>query len=257
MKIRDKVVVVTGGGSGIGRALCRSFFAGGAKAIVVADRNGDAAKKTAEEIGGLAATVDAVKEADIKGLVETAINNFGPIDLFCSNAGIIKTGGCEAADVDWQLSWDLHVMAHVYAARAVLPSMLERGAGYLLQTVSAAGLLTTPGAAPYSVTKHASLAFGEYLSMAHGSQGIKVSCLCPQGVRTGMLTRETGGIGRFLMPNSLSAEQVAQCALEGIEREEFLILPHSEVKDYFQKKAKDYEGWLRGMRRLHKQYVDS
>ena len=181
MNVRDKVVVVTGGASGIGRALCRRFAAEGAKGIGVPDYNGEGAENVAGDIGGLAVTTDVARESDIRNLVEIAEKRYGRIDLFCSNAGISAPGGVEASDADWQRSWDVHVMAHVYAARALLPSMIERGEGYLLQTCSAGGLLTTLGAAPYAVTKHASVAFAEWLSITHARQGIKVSCLCPLG----------------------------------------------------------------------------
>lgn len=257
MKIENKVVVVTGGGSGIGRALCRRFAAGGAKAVVVSDYNGEAASRVAGEIGGLAVTADVSKEAEVMKLVQTATQNFGPIDLFCSNAGISRPGGVEAPDSDWQLSWDVHLMAHVYAARAVLPSMIERGGGYLLQTASAGGLVTTLGTAPYSVTKHACIALAEWLAITHAAQGIKVSCLCPLGVKTGMLSEETEGIGKLLMETAISAEEVAESVIEGLDREQFLILPHKEVAGYFQKKANDYEGWLRGMRRIQAHYIES
>ncbi|MGA3117883.1 MAG: SDR family oxidoreductase [Syntrophobacteraceae bacterium] len=254
MKIRDKVAVVTGGASGIGRGLCRRFAAEGAKGIVVSDYNGEGAAKVAEEIGGLAVTTDVGKEADVKKLVEIATSHYGPIDLFCSNAGISVLGGAEAPDSDWQRCWDVHVMAHVYAARAVLPSMIERGGGYLLQTGSAGGLLTTLGAAPYAISKHASVAFAEWLSITHARQGIKVSCLCPLGVRTGMLSEETEGVGKILMQTALSPEEVAEYVIEGLEKEEFLILPHIEVINYFRNKAGNYERWLRHMRREQEQH---
>jgi NAD(P)-dependent dehydrogenase (short-subunit alcohol dehydrogenase family) len=255
MKIRDKVVVVTGGASGIGRGLCRRFAAEGPKGIVVSDYNGEGAAKVAEEIGGLAVTADVGKEADVKKLVEIATSHYGPIDLFCSNAGISAPGGAEAPDSDWQRCWDVHVMAHVYAARAVLPSMIERGGGYLLQTGSAGGLLTTLGAAPYAISKHASVAFAEWLSITHAHQGIKVSCLCPLGVRTGMLSEETEGVGKLLMQTAVSPEEVAECVIEGLEKEQFLILSHLEVLDYLRNKVNNYERWLRHMRREQEQYV--
>jgi NAD(P)-dependent dehydrogenase (short-subunit alcohol dehydrogenase family) len=257
MKIKDKVVVVTGGASGIGRALCRRFASEGAKGIVVSDCNGEGAAGVAAEIGALAAPADIGKEEDVKRLVDIATRSFGPIDLFCSNAGVACHGGAEASDCDWQRSWDVNLMSHVYAARAVLPSMIERGTGYLLQTCSAGGLLTTLGAAPYSVTKHAAVAFAEWLSITHARQGIKVSCLCPMGVKTGMLTEETEGVGKLLLQTAISAEEVAQCVIEGLEKEEFLILPHRDVLEYIRKKTGDYEGWLRGMRRLQERYVEA
>ncbi len=255
MKIQDKVVVVTGGAFGIGRGLCRRFAAEGAKGVVVSDYNGEGAAEVAREIGGLAVTADVGKEADVKKLVEIATGHYGPIDLFCSNAGISRRGGAEAPDSDWQRCWDVHVMAHVYAARAVLPSMIERGGGYLLQTGSAGGLLTTLGAAPYAISKHASVAFAEWLSITHAGQGIKVSCLCPIGVKTGMLSEETEGVGKLLMQTAFTPEEVAEYVIEGLEKEEFLILPHMEVIEYFRNKANNYERWLRHMRREQEQYV--
>jgi NAD(P)-dependent dehydrogenase (short-subunit alcohol dehydrogenase family) len=248
MELRNKVAVVTGGGNGIGRALSRRFAAEGAAGVVVADLDGDAAARVAEEIGGLAVTTDVSVEADIVRLVDAATTRYGRVDLFCSNAGIGVDGGAEASDADWQRIWQINVMAHVYAARAVLPAMIERGEGYLLQTASAAGLLSQIGSAPYSVTKHAALAFAEWLAITHGDAGIKVSCLCPQGVRTGMLENARGGA--FLRDGALEPEQVADCVVKALAEERFLILPHAEVAEYFRRKADDYDRWIRGMRRL-------
>ena len=248
MEVRDKVVVVTGGANGIGRALCRRFAAEGARGVVVADLDQAAAARVAGEINGLAVATDVGVEADVIRLVARATESFGDIDLFCSNAGIGVDGGAEASDADWQRIWQINVMAHVYAARAVLPRMLERGEGYLLQTASAAGLLSQIGSAPYSVTKHGALAFAEWLAITHGDAGIKVSCLCPQGVRTNML--ETARGGAFLRDGALDPEQVADCVVMGLAEERFLILPHAEVAEFFRRKADDYDRWIRGMRRL-------
>jgi NAD(P)-dependent dehydrogenase (short-subunit alcohol dehydrogenase family) len=250
MQLRDRVVVVTGGASGIGRALCRRFHAEGARAVVVADIDQDGAARVAREISGLAVTVDVSRESDISRLTRQAIDAYGQIDLFCSNAGIGVDGGEEAPDADWQRIWEINLMGHVYAARAVLPGMLARGEGYLLQTASAAGLLTQIGSAPYSVTKHAAVAFAEWLSITYGDRGIKVSCLCPQGVRTRMLEEARGG--DFLREGALDPEEVAGVVVKAIDEERFLILPHPEVAEYFQRKAGDYDRWLRGMRRLQK-----
>ncbi|HZS05460.1 MAG TPA: SDR family oxidoreductase [Blastocatellia bacterium] len=256
MELRDKVVVVTGGAMGIGRALCRRFAAEGAKAVVVADLEADGAAQAASEIGGMAVTTNVAIEADIINLVAKATGAYGRIDLFCSNAGIGGTqGGAEVPDDDWQEIWGVNVMAHIYAARAVLPGMLARGEGYLLNTASAAGLLTQVGSAPYSVTKHAALAFAEWLSVTHGDAGVKVSCLCPQGVRTRMLLGEDGRGDNFLVAGSLSPEEVADAVVAGLEAERFLILPHPEVAEYFRRKADDYDRWLRGMRRLNAKVV--
>ena len=250
MKLAGKVAVVTGGASGIGRALCRRFKADGARGVVVADLDGAGAQAAASEIGGIAVAVDVSREADVTGLVERATEAYGGIDLFCSNAGLAMEGGVETSDADWQRIWGVNFMAHVYAARAVLPGMLARGEGYLLQTASAAGLLTQIGSAPYAVTKHAAVALAEWLAMTYGDRGIRVSCLCPQGVRTNMLAGAEHGVGRMLLEGALEPDQVADAVLSGLEAERFLILPHPEVGDYFRRKADDYDRWLRGMRRL-------
>jgi NAD(P)-dependent dehydrogenase (short-subunit alcohol dehydrogenase family) len=260
MEITDKVVIVTGGGNGIGRALCRRFAAGGARAIVVADIDAAAARGVADEVGGVALDTDVTRESDVQRLVAQTLDRNGAIDLFCSNAGIAKNGDETASDAEWARCWDVHVMAHVYAARAVLPSMLARGAGYLLQTVSAAGLLTHPQSATYAVTKHASLAFAEWLSIAYGDRGSKVSALCPQGVRTDMLLRaEADGARGFsrasLIEGALEPAHVADVVVQGIADERFLILPHSEVAEYERRRATDRERWLRGMRKLRKSEI--
>jgi len=251
MDIKDKVVIVTGGASGIGRALCERFTQEGARGVVVADLDETMAQQVAAAIGGLGLRVNVGNEAEVQRLVQTATERFGQVDLLCSNAGVLVDVDEDAANAHWQRHWDVNVMAHVFAARAVLPQMLARGSGYLLNTASAAGLLSQVNSAPYSVTKHAALAFAEWLSIAHGDKGIRVSCLCPQGVDTPML-RGAGGTGRksFLVDGALTAERVAECVIEGLRREEFLILPHPEVLGFFQRKANDYERWLRGMRRL-------
>ncbi|MCI0528436.1 MAG: SDR family oxidoreductase, partial [Nitrospira sp.] len=245
------VVVVTGGASGIGRAMCQRFAAEGARGIVVVDLDAEGAAQVAKEIGGLAVTTDVSVETDVLRLVERAVEAYGLVDLFCSNAGIAGApGGAEVPNDAWQRIWDVNVMAHIYTARAVLPGMLARGEGYLLHTVSAAGLLTQIGAAPYSVTKHAALAFAEWLALTHGDAGIKVSCLCPQGVRTKMLLGEEGPTQSFLLEGALEPEEVAEAVVAGLAEEHFLILPHPEVAEYFRRKANDYDRWLRGMRRL-------
>lgn len=242
--------MVTGGANGIGRALCRRFAAEGAKAVVVADLQASMAEQVAKEFGGIAVQTDVAQEADVVRLVERVTQKYGVIDLFCSNAGVGVSGGVNAPDGDWERSWQVNVMAHVYAARAVLPGMLARGEGYLLQTVSAAGLLTQLGSAPYSVTKHAALAFAEWLAITHGDQGIKVSALCPMGVRTDMLKRAEFGGGAFLLESAVEPEQVAEDIVKGLDEETFLILPHPEVAEFFARKATEYDRWLRGMRRL-------
>lgn len=250
MQLEGKVAVVTGGGDGIGRALCRRFATEGARGVVVADLNAGRADEVAAAIGGLGIGVDVAIEQDLIRLVERTLDRFGEIDLFCSNAGICLTGGPETPDCDWQRIWEVNVMAHVYATRAVLPHMRARRQGYLLQTASAAGLLTQLGSAPYSVTKHAAVGFAEWLAITYAADGIKVSCLCPQGVRTEMLRQATGGIAEHLRDSALEPETVAEAVIAGLASERFLILPHPEVGEYFQHKADDYDRWLRGMRRL-------
>jgi len=271
VELRDKVVVVTGGGSGIGRALATRFAAEGAAGVAVADLEPDRIDQTVTTItdaGGRAIPFrcDVSVEADVQALVDATVEAFGPVDLFCSNAGIAVGGGVEAPDADWQRIWDVNVMAHVYAARAVLPSMLERGDGYLLNTASAAGLLTNLGAAPYAVTKHAAVALAEWLAVTHGDDGIKVSCLCPQGVATRMLLGDDAeaiadgaappggddaGQSSVLAAGAvLTPAQVAEAVVAGIAAERFLILPHPEVGGYYAKKAADPDRWIGGMRRF-------
>jgi NAD(P)-dependent dehydrogenase (short-subunit alcohol dehydrogenase family) len=253
--VAGKVAVVTGGASGIGRALCRRFARDGAAATVVADLDAEGAAAVADELTAagaqaLAVSTDVAVEADVEALVEKAMESFGPIDLFCANAGIAISGTVDAPDEEWRRIWDVNVMAHVYSARAVLPGMLARGEGYLLHTASAAGLLTNLGAAPYAVTKHAALALAEWLAITYGDAGIKVSCLCPQGVRTNMLLGAGPEGEALLAAGAIEPEQVADAVITGLASERFLILPHPEVAEYFRRKADDYDRWLAGMRRL-------
>ncbi len=260
MDLRDKVVLVTGGASGIGRALCQRFVAEGARGVAVVDRQGDRAVALADELGsaaiGLAA--DVAREEDVIEAVAATEARFGPIDLLVSNAGIGTGGGVEAPNEEWQRIWDVNVMAHVYAARAVLPGMIARGEGYLLSTASAAGLLTNIGTAPYSVTKHAAVALAEWLAVTHGDQGIKVSCLCPQGVRTEMLrsVADDPGGAVVLSQGAIEPEEVAEAVVQGLAAETFLILPHPEVLTHLQRKAGDYDRWLGGMRKLQRRITD-
>jgi NAD(P)-dependent dehydrogenase (short-subunit alcohol dehydrogenase family) len=256
MKLKDKVAVVTGGANGIGRALCERFAAEGARGVVVADLDFERADNLAKEIGGLAVKTDVAIEADIVNLVNQAIDAYGVIDLFCSNAGIGTPGGIDEPNEVWQRIWEVNVMAHIYAARHVLPAMLARGEGYILATASAAGLLAQIGSAPYSVTKHAAVAFAEWLSITHGEAGIKVSCLCPQGVNTDLLRRSSGGPGEFLRENALEASDVADAVVKALDEERFLVLPHPEVAVFFSRKATDYDRWLRGMRRLQASFQE-
>lgn len=254
MELAGKVAVVTGAANGIGRACAARFAAEGAR-VVVADLDGDATKAAADAIGALGVATDVSVEADIKHLVEVTESELGPIDLFFSNAGIGVEGSIDAPDELWQRIWDVNLMAHVYASRAVLPAMLDRGQGYLLSTASAAGLLTNIGNVSYSVTKHAAVALAEWLSVTYGDRGITVSCLCPQGVATNMLlgSQSAGDTGTSVVMAAagvLQPEEVADAVVEGLRTERFLILPHPEVEEYFRRKANDYDRWLGGMRRL-------
>lgn len=247
MNLKDKIIVITGAASGIGAAMARRFAEEGAKHVVCADRDLDGAQAVAGDIGGTAIQTDVSLEADITSLIETVENDIGPIDLFVSNAGIIMEGGVEVADDSWQKIWDINVLAHIRAARVLVPKMLARGGGYILSTASAAGLLAQIGSAPYSVTKHAAVSFAEWLAITHGDDGLKVSVLCPQGVATAMTADiDTSTVAKDGM---LTAEAVAQVTLEAIEEERFLILPHPQVADYIKQKGSDPERWITGMQR--------
>lgn len=250
MKLKDRVAVVTGGANGIGRAMCERFTSEAARGVVIADLDIERAESLAKSIGGLAVKTNVAVESDIANLVKAATDKYGRIDLFCSNAGIGTPGGADESNEVWQRIWEVNVMAHIYAARHVLPGMLARGEGYILATASAAGLLTQIGSAPYSVTKHAAVAFAEWLSITHGDASIKVSCLCPQGVNTDLLRSSAGGPGEFLRANALEPSDVADAVVKALDEERFLVLPHPEVAEYFNRKATDYDRWLRGMRRL-------
>jgi len=272
-------VVVTGGASGIGRSLVLAFAAAGAKGIVVADLDAAGAERVAGEVGERAIGVgcDVSVEAQVQEVVRAAEERFGPVDVFCANAGILVTGGIETPDAAWDRAWSINVKSHLYAARAVLPSMVERGGGYLVHTASAAGLLTQLGAAPYSVTKHAVVSFAEWLSITYGDAGVRVSALCPQAVATnlGSTSRQAlagepvtvpepkgdtvtaaagvGMVGGAGADGVLSPDDVAAKVLEAISEERFLILPHPEVETYEKRRADDRERWLRGMRRAQAQ----
>ena len=248
--------VVTGGGSGIGRALARRLAAGGAR-VVVNDLDPGAAKTVADEVGGLAAPADVATRDGVAGLVAAARDYLGEIDLYCSNAGIAAAGdvsdeGPAAAEADWQRSWDVNVMAHVRAAEQLLPGWLARGEGRLVITASAAGLLTMLGTAPYSVTKHGAVSYAEWLAATYGHRGLKVHCLCPQGVRTKMLA-DSGRAGEIVLcGGAIEPEQVADAVWDGLADGRFLILPHPEVQDYYALRASDTDKWLRGMNRLQR-----
>lgn len=252
MDVRNAVVVVTGGASGIGAALARRFAADGAAHVVVVDVRG--AESVADEVGGSAETVDVTDAAAVRALVDRTLAAHGRIDLFCSNAGRTTGVGTEAPEL-WQAAWDLNVMSHVHAAQAVLPSMLERGSGHLLQTASAAGLLTSPGDAPYAVTKHGAVAFAEWLAVTYGGRGIGVSVLCPMGVSTPLLmdplaAGDAGAIAVAASGDIVTPEHVAGVVAEGLAQGRFLLLPHPEVGTFWAQKAADPDRWLGGMRRL-------
>ncbi len=253
MELKDKVVVVTGGANGIGRGLCERFARENVRGVVISDIDRAGAAQVSASIGGLCESfdfaADVSSEAEVRNMVAAATERFGRIDLFCSNAGIATIGNEDEPKRVWQRTREVNLMAHVYAARHVLPQMLERGEGYILATASAAGLLTQIGSAPYAVTKHAAVAYAEWLSVTYHERGLRVSCLCPQGVETAM-TAGAHPVAAFLRENLISVETVADAVIEGLRDERFLILPHPEVLDYFKHKANDNERWLKALRRL-------
>ena len=254
MELKDKVVVITGGSGGIGRAMARAFLDEGAKGVMLADLDAAAVAKAASELGCDGMACDVTDEAQVIALVERTRQLHGPVDLFCSNAGAGGQGVLtDASNAVWQKQWDLHVMAHLYAARAVLPQMIERGSGYLLNTASAAGLLAALGSGPYSVTKAAAVKFAEFLSITHGDDGIKVSVLCPQGVNTAMAPRR---LGDGQTDGIIEPEQLARTVIEALRAERFYVLPHPEVEEYVRRKGNDIDRWLFGMRRLRKRSLN-
>lgn len=222
--------------------------------VTVADVDGTAARRVADSIGGLGMQVDVTHEAEIAALIDQVETDAGPIDLFCSNAGVFVIGGAEQPDDEWKRIIDVNVMAHVWTARHLVPRMIDRGGGYLLTTASAAGLLSQIGSAPYSVTKHAALAFAEWLAITYGDQGLVVSALCPQAVATNMTADIEGG-GVAGVNGMLTPDDVAEVVVEGLRGEQFLILPHPEVSEYFRRKAGDYDRWIAGMRRLQSRFA--
>jgi NAD(P)-dependent dehydrogenase (short-subunit alcohol dehydrogenase family) len=251
MELRDKVAVITGGSGGIGRAMARAFLAEGARTVVLADLGEAAVQAAARELGCEGVACDVTSEPQVQALVERTLARHGRIDLFCSNAGAAGQGVLtDAANEVWQRQWELHVMAHVYAARAVLPSMLKRREGYLLNTASAAGLLAALGSGPYSVTKAAAVKLAEFLAITHGDEGIKVSVLCPHGVNTAMAPKS---LGDGQTDGIIEPEALAQVVVETLRDERFYVLPHPQVGDYVRRKGEDVDRWLRGMRRLRRQ----
>ncbi len=247
MQLENTTTVITGAASGIGRGIARRFAAEGAR-VVCADLDGDGVHAVAEEIGGIAVPTNVALESDIVTLIDRAEEAYGPIDLFFSNAGIGTRGGAEVADEAWQRIWEINVMSHVFAARHMVPRWTQRGGGYFCSTASAAGLLTQIGSAPYAVTKHAAVAFAEWISVTHGDQGIKVSVLCPQAVRSKMTAGNEDGVAS--VDGMIEPEDVAEAVVQAIDQETFLILPHPQVLTYMQRKTSDYDRWLGGMRRL-------
>lgn len=255
MEIGNKVAVVTGGASGIGAALARRFIAEGALGVVVADIDAEGARAVANALGerAIAVRCDVSVEAEIQALVQAAEARFGRVDIYASNAGILgSAGGIELPDALWNAMWNIHLMAHVWAARALLPKMLERGEGYILVTASAAGLLNIVETAPYGVTKHAAVAFAEWLRIAYGRRGIRVSCLCPQSVETAMTAGGTSSAG---VNGVLSPEAVVQTVVDTMREERFLALPHPEVADYMRGKTTDYDRWLGGMQKMYGRHM--
>src|SRR6204780_5239614 len=249
MLIKDKVCIVTGAASGIGEAVARAYAAGGARGVVVADLRSSRERlaKVAGDIDALAVTADVAQEADIKALIAAAEAKYGPVDVFFSNAGLSRKGQETASDADWEGGWRGHVMSHVFAARALVPGMLARGSGYLLNTASAAGLLASLNSMPYGVTKHAAVALAEHLAIQYGDRGIRVSVLCPQSVQTGMTT---AGPSAARVDGVMQPGEVARIVIEAMAAERFLILSHPQVHEYMQRKAANTERWLTGMRRL-------
>jgi NAD(P)-dependent dehydrogenase (short-subunit alcohol dehydrogenase family) len=249
MYVKDKVCVVTGAASGIGEAVARAYAQAGARGVVVADLKSsrDKLASVAAEIGGLAVPADVAQESAIQALIAAAETRFGPVDVFFSNAGLSRKGQETADDADWDVSWRVHVMSHVFAARALVPGMLARGSGYLLNTASAAGLLASLNSMPYGVTKHAAVALAEHLAIQYGDRGIRVSVLCPQSVQTGMTTP---GPSAARVDGVMVPDEVARIVIEAMEAERFLILSHPRVHEYMQRKASNAERWLTGMRRL-------
>ena len=251
MKIQDAVCVITGGSGGIGKAMAAAFLEAGARAVVLADLDASAVQHAATELNCEGRVCNVTDESDIVDLARHCESRYGRIDLFCSNAGAGGEGVLtDAENAVWQLQWELHVMSHVYAARAVLPGMLERGQGYLLNTASAAGLLAALGSGPYSVTKAAAVKLAEFIAITHGDDGIGVSVLCPQGVNTAMAPRS---FGDGQTDGIIEPEALAQTVLEALEAERFHVLPHPEVEDYVRRKGDDIDRWLHGMRRLKRQ----
>ena len=252
VKVRNRCVVVTGAASGIGAALARRLRQHEAKNVICADIDFDGAQRVAEEIGGIALELDVSNESDLKGLIDQVETTIAPIDLFCSNAGVLTMGGLDVSDDLWQRSWEINVMSHVWAARHLVPRMVQRGGGYFLNTASAAGLLNQIGAAPYGVTKHAAVGFAEWLAITYGDKGIGVSVLCPQAVRSEMTKGFENSVAS--LDGLLEPDDVANFTIEALKNKEFLILPHPAVRGYMETKARDTQRWISGMQRLRDRF---
>lgn len=253
MQIKDKTIVVTGAASGIGRELVRAFHAHGARSLACVDINFEDASSVATECGGVAYKVDVSSSDEILAMIDKVESDQGAIDLFCSNAGIGMSGGVEVLDQDWQRIWDINLMAHVFAARHLIPRMIKRGGGYLFNTASAAGLLSQIGSAPYAVTKHAAVALAEWMAITYGDQGIKVSVLCPQAVRTALTAKNPDGVASI--DGMIEPDVVAKACIQTIADESFLVLPHPQVLEYMQNKTANYDKWIGGMRKLNRRYA--
>ncbi|MEW2916246.1 SDR family NAD(P)-dependent oxidoreductase [Ruegeria sp. ANG10] len=253
MELRGKTVVVTGTAQGIGKGLAEKFAKDGAT-VICSDIDLRGAKSVASQIGGHGLACDVSSEDDIKTLINTVENEIGPIDLFCANAGILTLGSLDVPDQDWDRIWKINVMSHVWTARHMVPRMIARGGGYIMITASAAGLLNQPGAAPYAVTKHAAVGFAEWLSITYGQKGLRVSVLCPQAVRSEMTRGHETSVAAI--DGMLEPEEVADACVSAIQSEQFLVLPHPEVRDYMQQKAGDYDRWLTGMQKLNQRFIE-
>lgn len=258
MKVTNQIILVTGGASGIGRALCERFAAEGARKIYVADLDEEKARAVAEAVGGAALRLDVADESDCRLAVGEILEREGRLDFICSNAGIAgEEGSLEVSNEVWRKIYEINVLAHVFLARAAFPSMIERGRGAFLVTASAAGLLTHPTAAPYAATKHAARALAENFALEFSEQGIYVSCLCPQGVKTPMIECAENEPENFLMAEAITPEECAEAVVRALEEERFLILPHTEVADYVVKKAENCERWLHSLRKIRRAVIDA
>lgn len=253
MELKDRIIVVTGAASGIGRAFCERFAKEGAKLVVCADLNAHGAEETAASCGGVAYACDVGYEEDIRRLIETVEADHGPIDLFCSNAGIAIPGGPEVNDEDWDRIWRINTMSHIWAARHVVPRMIERGGGYLLNTASAAGLLNQIGSMPYGVTKHAAVGAAEWIAMTYGDQGIRVTVFCPQSIRTEMTRGGEANVAAI--DGMLEPADAAEACVTAINEETFIATTHPQVFDYMRNKTANYDRWIGGMRKLNRRFA--